>query len=337
MHFNGRFIVHLAQFAEQLGADAQAILALTDTPVETLSKEDCRMGPEAYNAVVLKCIESTGDKVFGLHAGEHMNLSAAGLIVQIAQTSSTVEEALNYCCEFANLGCSALPTKLQPGEEQYRLTLTPNPVWARQSEAAVIHTVLGYLAFMVREFQALIQTQACPVEIWMACSPIDEEQELRRVLGCDVLFDQKEYAIIFRRDDVEQPVVTSDYHLLEVLVRHAEQKLNRMQSQEGFFELVRRSVVKLVKPEFPTIEQVAGHLNMSVRTFQRKLSSEGRSYKQLVDELRREFALDYLSDDGLSVSEIAYLLSYSDASAFIRTFKRWMGETPATWRKTQLT
>ena len=117
-----------------------------------------------------------------------------------------------------------------------------------------------------------------------------------------------------------------------MLVSHAEEKLQDFSRSNGFYHTVKRSIVNLVRPEFPTIDQVAGHLNMSVRTFQRKLKVEGYSFKELIDELRQEFAIGYLKKEELSVSEIAYLLNYSDASTFIRSFKRWMGVTPREYR-----
>ena len=58
----------------------------------------------------------------------------------------------------------------------------------------------------------------------------------------------------------------------------------------------------------------------------------GTPYKQLIDELRKEFAMNYLKKDELSISEVAYLLDYADASAFVRSFKRWTQMTPVQFR-----
>jgi proteasome assembly chaperone (PAC2) family protein len=109
MHFNGRFIVNLAQFAGQLGANPSEILALSGLPIAELCKEETTVDAVSYNEVIEAAVKATNDPFFGLHAGENLNLVAAGIIVQIANTSSTVKEALEYCCYFANLGCSALP------------------------------------------------------------------------------------------------------------------------------------------------------------------------------------------------------------------------------------
>ncbi len=71
---------------------------------------------------------------------------------------------------------------------------------------------------------------------------------------------------------------------------------------------------------------------MSPRTLQRHLKERGTDFKNLVDDTRRRFALTYLKDRRNSLTEIAFLLGYSDASAFNRAFKRWTGLTPLAYR-----
>lgn len=332
MHFNGRFIVNMAQFAAQQGGDMNKLLALTGKPMDELCHEECKLDVETYDAVVNAALEMTDDDFYGMHAGENLNLQAAGLIVQIAHSSETVKQALEYCCEFANLGCSAIVTALFEEAEHYRLTLTPDPVWVKQSPLSVQHTLEGYLAFTIREFQSLTRHKHHPREVLLAREKPENTSEFDRVLGCPARFGKGENAILFEKNHVEDKVVTSDYALLQVLVAHAQTKLEQYKASEGFYDTVKRSVVTLVKPEFPTIEMVAGHLNMSVRTFQRKLKEEGYSYKELIDELRKDFALSYLKNNELSIGEVAYLLSYSDASVFTRSFKRWTGQTPKQYR-----
>lgn len=332
MHFNGRFVLNLAQFAEHLGANKEKLISLSKRSEEELSREDCQIGPIEYNWVIEAAVQDTKDELFGLHAGENMNLQAAGIIVQIAHACNTVKQALEYCCEFANLGCSALPTILAEEEKYYKLILTPHPVWKEQSITSVVQTVYGYLAFSIKEYQSITQNRFTPKEIWVSSSPPKNVKEVERVLNCPVKFDQHEIAILFHKPHVEERVFTSDYSLLKVLVNHAQEKSAQLNSASKFYELVKRSIIHLVKPEFPTVEQIAAHLNMSVRTFQRRLKEEGHSYKELTDELRKEFAISYLSKRDLTISEIAYLLGYADSSTFIRSFKRWTGSTPKNFR-----
>lgn len=332
MHFNGRFVLNIAWFAGASGADTSKLISLTGLSEEELCQEDCALGPEPYNAIVEAVVEETGDPFFGLHAGENLNLAAAGLIGQITHTCETVKQALEYCCEFANLGCSALPTGLVEEKDHYKVTFTPNKLWEQQSDIAVRHTTDGMLAFTIREFHSLTRQNYYPLEMRFKWKRPKNVSEYERLFQCPLKFGCDEITMLLKKEHVEAAVVSSDYNLLRILVAHAEEKVAKMDGSNGFLDVVKKSIVNLVKPEFPTIDQVAGHLHVSVRTLQRKLKEEGKSYKEVLDELRRDFAVSYLRRPDLSISEIAYLLSYADASAFIRSFKRWEGVTPKSYR-----
>jgi AraC-like DNA-binding protein len=171
-----------------------------------------------------------------------------------------------------------------------------------------------------------------PITIHLPWSAPNDITEYERVFGCLTTFNKDEVAIILKKEHVEEEIVTADYDLLRILVAHAEEKSQQINQESGFVTLVKQSVLKLVKPEFPTLEQVAGHLNISPRTLQRRLKEEGCIYKELIDQLRQEFAINYLKKPDLNIGDIAYLLSYADTSAFTRAFKRWKGKTPNEYR-----
>ena len=74
---------------------------------------------------------------------------------------------------------------------------------------------------------------------------------------------------------------------------------------------------------------VAKALGMSVRTFARRLDVEGTTYEEVVDELRRTLALQYLKEPGMSLSQISWLLGYQGTSSFNHAFRRWTGRSPS--------
>jgi AraC-like DNA-binding protein len=82
------------------------------------------------------------------------------------------------------------------------------------------------------------------------------------------------------------------------------------------------------------VEVIASRLGTSPRTLQRRLREEEQtSHKQLLDEIRHALALRYLDTEGLSIGEAAFLLGFSEPSAFHRAFKRWTGATPGAYRR----
>ncbi|MEL6969186.1 MAG: AraC family transcriptional regulator ligand-binding domain-containing protein [Bacteroidota bacterium] len=332
MAFNGRFVLNVADFARKQGADYQALIALSGHTEEFLSQPDSTIDRLAYSRVVEKAVEMTNDAFIGLHMGEGLGLAASGLIGQITQTSATVREALEYCCTFANLGCSELPMSLQQSGTYYKVQLRMNPLWEQESPLAYRHTAEGVLAFTLRECRDLTRERKQPFAVHLPWPAPTDTREYERIFGTTVQFQQAEFAILLHRSQVEAPIVTADYQLLRLLVAHAEERSAQLRRDQGFAAVVRQSMVQLIQPAFPSIEQVAQHLNLSLRTLQRRLQEEGVSYKHLLEEVRKDFALGYLRNPELSVSEIAYLLGYRETSAFSRACKRWLGQSPQQWR-----
>ena len=71
---------------------------------------------------------------------------------------------------------------------------------------------------------------------------------------------------------------------------------------------------------------------MGARTLQRKLAGEGSSFSKLLDEVRKELAERYIEDQTRTISEVSFLLGFSESSAFSRAFRRWTGEAPSRYR-----
>ena len=101
---------------------------------------------------------------------------------------------------------------------------------------------------------------------------------------------------------------------------------------EALGGLVRRSIGGQLKGGTPTLEVVAHDLGLSAKTLQRRQKAEGATFGELLDDVRLEWARLYLNDPGIALSEISWLLGFSEQSAFSRAFKRSTGHSPTAWR-----
>ena len=116
--------------------------------------------------------------------------------------------------------------------------------------------------------------------------------------------------------------------LLKILKRHCEHILDsRPKTKELSFD-VQHTITTLLSSGQCKIDAVAWELGMSTRTLMRRLAEEGLTYKGLLDDVRRRLALEYLKDRHISVKHVAYLLGYSEVSAFYHAFHRWTGSSP---------
>jgi AraC-like DNA-binding protein len=63
------------------------------------------------------------------------------------------------------------------------------------------------------------------------------------------------------------------------------------------------------------------------------LQDVGTSYQRILDEVRKEMAIEYLRNSNLPIEEIAALVGYSDPSNFRKAFRRWTGRAPSYYRE----
>ena len=96
---------------------------------------------------------------------------------------------------------------------------------------------------------------------------------------------------------------------------------------------VRTEIHRLLSSGPVNIELVAEGLSVTVRTLQRRLSAEQSSYNELLDEVRRQLALDYIKDPGANATEIAFKLGFNDSGSFGRSFKRWTKKSFTQYRE----
>jgi AraC-like DNA-binding protein len=114
--------------------------------------------------------------------------------------------------------------------------------------------------------------------------------------------------------------------------QYLERVLAEIPQEDGMLVSVRRAVAEAMREGDPNLTRVAKKMAMSPRTLQRQLKEQGMEFKDLVDDTRRRFAQSYLRSRRNTLTEIAFLLGYSEASAFNRAFKRWTGTTPLAYR-----
>ena len=272
MAFNGRFVLNLAHLAARNGGDISEFIQMSGKSDLELEEENCIVEDGNYNAIIEQAVRITKDDYFGLHAGVNLNLSAAGLILQLAQSSSTVKEALELACQYANLGCSVLPMNLVEEEKHFKILFEAEASWRSSSELAFRHTALGVIAFKIREFKSLTRMQHEALRVNLSWEKDGDRKEFERVFGCSAHFGSKELSIVFDKKHLNEKVVSSNYELLKLLIAHAEEINSSLKNKKDFSCIVRQSIIKLIKPYFPTIEEVAAHLNISSRTLQRRFA-----------------------------------------------------------------
>src|SRR4051794_15987560 len=161
----------------------------------------------------------------------------------------------------------------------------------------------------------------------------DDASAFGSALHCEVETQSSWSGLALTREAWHLPLRRRDPLLRNWLERKAEQIMTSQARQEGVAMDVRRLLAAPASGSVTSIEAVARRLAMSARTLQRRLSEEGTSFDSLREEMRKQTAETFLADRTLSVSEVAFLLGFSEPAAFHRAFRRWHNTTPDAFRK----
>ena len=138
--------------------------------------------------------------------------------------------------------------------------------------------------------------------------------------------------LVFNNADMDIPFVTYNADLLATVAPQLEAELKQQLAEKNLREQVKGTLKQLLAGQRPGIHDVARELRLSTRTLQRRLTKDGATFQQLMEEARRELARHYLLHSSLELNETAYLLGYEDANSFFRAFHDWEGTSPGHWR-----
>ena len=151
--------------------------------------------------------------------------------------------------------------------------------------------------------------------------------------GCPVHFGAEQDAVLLSREALSEPNVLGDEGITRFLDAHLDQELAQLGDSNTLQSQTKSEIARALSEGLPRMADIAQKLGLSARSFHRRLSEQGLSFQTLTEETRREIATSMLKEDRYALSEVAFLTGYSEQSAFNRAFKKWMGVTPAIYRK----
>jgi AraC-like DNA-binding protein len=267
------------------------------------------------------------DPFFGLHFGSAIpDLMAGHLLPAVMLNCPTTAAALERFCRFHGLMANAAPPALRHEAGRTHIIFEQAGIYDRGYFEAVLAMTCAFLRRVAGGYLR-------PERIHCTHSEPENSAEYGRVLGCPVEFDRPAQQIIYQTSLLEQPIPLADPALLAHLEEYACQKLDRLGTADSWSGRTGAMLQKMMlRGEKPDLGRVSAALAVGARTLQSHLRDEGSSYQAILDETRRGLAEDLLRRDDLSLCDAAFLLGFSEQSAFNHAFKRWTGLSPADFR-----
>lgn len=316
----------LERTAERLGIDVGPMLEKVGIDEAAAASNDAWFDRAQIYTLWDLLAEATNDEALGLHVAEaEAHVPSAGVLEYSARNCANLEGAYIRVERFSRLVLdgSAYSFLLEDARGGVRYKVPGNRYHPCR------HAADWFMAGLLLKGREFTGVNFSPLEVWLDVEAPASTAEHERLFGCPVIFEAEESGIFFSREVLALPMTAADPALGAVLDRFAEEQLAKIPHSQNATDRVRHFLTRaLSSGGDPSLNAIARDLAMSPRTLQRRLKDEGSTHRELVEDARRSLALEYVNDPELSVGEMAFLLGFSEPSAFLRAFKRWTGSSP---------
>jgi AraC-like DNA-binding protein len=275
------------------------------------------------------------DGAFGLHLAEQADPRNAGILFYVASGAKDVHEALTLFARYFRIVNEAVHLKLLRSPEGLAVEVE----FVGVPRHSVRHNVEFGIAVILKALREMADRIIRPKRVAFVHPRNSDLQDFERFYGCHVEFGRASNESVssdlleFSNATLRSPLVTADTKLLEALRPFCDMAAKERNTSAGTLRAaVENEVEKLLPQGKANARAVAKALALSVRTLSRRLADEGTSYGEVVDQLRRTLALQYLKEPGMSLSQIAWLLGYEGSTSFNHAFRRWTGRAPSAAR-----
>lgn len=270
----------------------------------------------------------SGDPIIGFRMARFVEPRHFGVMGQILPRCASVIEAFRQVERFSTIVYQG--TRVSIARDASSLVVSV----ASDLPAGIVHGngMLWMLSNMVGLPQRMAEVAVRPLLV--ECDFPSPGAAAARALRerWPITFGADGNRVTFDRSVGDLPIPSADVDLKALLDRVIERHMLELSSAASFEQALTSILRGMMNGTMPTLSALSAHAGMSARTLQRRLAATNTSFQRLLRGVLRESADEYLTGGRLSQSEIAFLLGYSEESAFSRAYRSWTGVPPGSVR-----
>lgn len=318
----------LAQVLRRLDVAAEDFLEALGVRVET--SVDAFVSARRVDAALDALARGRGDPTFGLTIARAAVTAQLGFFGHLVWLAPTLGESIARAVDFYGLISERATIDLVVKGDSARIT-------QRLKQGAPHGSVLTEYLFasLVLRGERATGRPLTVRGVHFVHGPRDPSPYVA-LFGAPVAFGASLDTIDLERPDFDLPLATADATTAALLEERARSMARTLSPREPFLDDVRGAILRRLEAHDPlraSLPGLAKDLALSVRTLQRRLSDHGTSHRVLLDDVRREVAVQLLERDARPVVEVAYTLGFTTPQAFHKAFHRWTGRTPGDLRR----
>ncbi|CAM3066138.1 helix-turn-helix domain-containing protein [Rariglobus hedericola] len=313
-----------------IGLSPTVVLRHSELPPTVYSGETFVTTPQNF-AIWRSIRELSGDPTMGWKFMSQVETDQYHPTLLAALHARTYRESIERLARYKQL-CSAEEFRFTPKGDEMLVEVSWPFAEGVQPPVLLIDAVFALVTELGRRGT---KTKLTPKRIELT-RPAERDNGLADYFGCPVKYRATRDALVLRTADLALPFATHNDELLQMLAPQFETQLQSGRIAPGTLAQVKWILKRLLSGSRPDLPMVAKELGMSDRTLQRRITDEGTTFRQLLNETRHELVRHYLGDPTVEITEAAFLVGYEDPTSFYRAFRAWEGTTPAEWRAAHL-
>ncbi|WDP89566.1 MAG: AraC family transcriptional regulator [Desulfobacter sp.] len=320
-------ILALFDLLRDHGLSVEQIEARTGIDRSGMDDPDTRIFMDQFLTLWQIAEEVTKDPAIGLHLRQDYGKNYMHFTIMIAKNSDTLLEAAKAWSDYAMLVNDTDRARIHEREDIFVCTYSCSSPEYENKWIPEHH--FSYVIDCARKMSGLDFT---PVAVWFKHKDPGYRDEYQKILGCPVHFGMDENLMMVKKEDMMRPVLSPDPYLKAILKKHADGIVAKYSEHPSMKQRVGALISKKLHTGRISVQMVSDAMNMDRSTLHRRLKKEGITFRTLLTQTRRDLAKQYLIQ-GLSASQTAYLIGFTEPSTFHHAFKRWYGQSPGEFRK----
>ena len=312
---------------EAYGIDPEPLFRKQGIDPEILFDPGARISSKQFHQVEAEAIELSGDPNFGLTNAEYARPAHLGALGFAWLASSSLRIAFERMSRYARVIQDKLIVRLEEDDDFYTVTIEAN--------IELLNPVIredGQLAATLKFCRVIAGSELSPSRVHLRHAEPADTSRYYEFFRCPVEFGSEATQLVFNRPDVDKRLTGSNDELAS-LNEHIVVRYLAHREKQDIVNQAKAAIIDGLANGSVTEKSVAESLFMTPRNLHRKLQKEETSFKLLLNEVRKDLAAQYIMDRSKTLTEISFLLGFSEVSSFSRAYKNWNGIPPSAARQ----
>ncbi len=305
------------------GLDPDPLFRSQGLDPQVIFDPSARVDTGKSDQIALMASKQVRDPYFGLKIAHHFRPAHLGALGFAWLASPTLRKALERLQKYARKADEQLEVTFVEADGRFFVQTryqSPSPMQRERDDCC--------LAILVKMCRIVYDGELNPLEVHSTHPPPDDPGGYYAYFRSPMRFGKSRNGVLLLSEWIDRRLTGANEELAQ-MNDHIVVKYLGHRNRNDIVNRVRTSILEGIADGNATARAAAADLHMTTRNMNRRLQDHQTSFKQLLSEIRQELAEKYLEDQSLSLTEIAFLLGFSEVSSFSRAYKRWTGHSPS--------